>query len=186
MDLGSLLFITGILIMVAFFIAQPLIKHKPYWMSGDDQKLSALTAEQERIISVLVELDFDYNLGKIPAEEYPAQRRFMLAQGAKVMQQLDTLRAQKENRGIEINLEANGNLQGIESSKEPVRKERGGKRPLKTPDDDLEVLLAARRRERGEKAGGFCSQCGNPVQQSDRFCPRCGEALSTGNNNNKK
>jgi hypothetical protein len=176
MDLGSLFFISGILILVILFIAQPLIKRKPFRIIGDDQKLSSLIAEQERIISALLELDFDYNLGKIPAEDYPPQRSRLLSQGTKVMKQLDTLRA----GGNGMKVDAVGNLQGADSSRNATLKERGGKRPLKTPDDDLEVLLAARRRERGEKAGGFCAQCGNPVQQSDRFCPRCGKSLTPG------
>jgi predicted amidophosphoribosyltransferase len=49
------------------------------------------------------------------------------------------------------------------------------------PDDELETLLANRRRVRSEKSGGFCPQCGGAVQKSDRFCPKCGgrlEALS--------
>jgi predicted amidophosphoribosyltransferase len=41
-------------------------------------------------------------------------------------------------------------------------------------DDDLETLLANRRRARSEKSAGFCSQCGGPFQKSDRFCPKCG------------
>ena len=46
-----------------------------------------------------------------------------------------------------------------------------------SPDDDLEVLIAGRRREKKEKAAGFCPQCGNPVQVSDRFCPKCGAEI---------
>lgn len=42
------------------------------------------------------------------------------------------------------------------------------------PDDDLEVLLANRRRARQDKAAGFCPKCGGPLQKSDRFCPKCG------------
>jgi ribosomal protein S27AE len=38
-------------------------------------------------------------------------------------------------------------------------------------------LIASRRRERLEKAAGFCPQCGKPVQISDKFCPRCGASL---------
>jgi predicted amidophosphoribosyltransferase len=43
-----------------------------------------------------------------------------------------------------------------------------------SPDDALEAIIASRRRERSEKAGGFCPKCGRPVQKSDYFCPRCG------------
>jgi predicted amidophosphoribosyltransferase len=41
----------------------------------------------------------------------------------------------------------------------------------------MEALIASRRRERPEKAAGFCPRCGKPVQKLDRFCPKCGTAL---------
>lgn len=144
--------------------------------------MSSLMAEQDQIINALLELDFDYHLGKIPEEDYPTQRGTLLARGAQVMKQMDTLRINSEAGNGASKLVSSGTVLQTKSSAASVRKERGTKRPLKTPDDDLEILLAARRRERGEKAGGFCPQCGNPIQQSDRFCSRCGEALSPGEN----
>jgi hypothetical protein len=45
------------------------------------------------------------------------------------------------------------------------------------PDDDLEILLANRRRVRQDKAAGFCPKCGGPVQKSDLFCPKCGTKI---------
>jgi hypothetical protein len=46
-----------------------------------------------------------------------------------------------------------------------------------TEIDEMEALIASRRRERSEKAAGFCPRCGKPVQKLDRFCPKCGTAL---------
>ena len=50
------------------------------------------------------------------------------------------------------------------------------------PDDELEALIANRRRSMKEnnepKTGGFCPQCGNCVNENDRFCPKCGKALA--------
>ncbi len=43
--------------------------------------------------------------------------------------------------------------------------------------DEMEALIASRRRERPEKTAGFCPRCGKPVQKLDRFCPKCGTAL---------
>jgi NADH pyrophosphatase NudC (nudix superfamily) len=42
------------------------------------------------------------------------------------------------------------------------------------PDDDLEVLLANRRRSRQNGTAGFCSKCGSALQKTDKFCPKCG------------
>jgi hypothetical protein len=45
------------------------------------------------------------------------------------------------------------------------------------PDDQIETMIAMRRRTQSEKASGFCHKCGGPVQKSDLFCPKCGTAL---------
>ncbi|MBL1173273.1 MAG: zinc-ribbon domain-containing protein, partial [Chloroflexi bacterium] len=45
-------------------------------------------------------------------------------------------------------------------------------------DDDVEALIAARRKARKEKSGGFCPRCGKPVLASDRFCPHCGKSIA--------
>jgi hypothetical protein len=177
MDIGSILFLLAILILVVFFISRPFFNNKSIKVFGEERKISSLLSEQERIINTLLELDSDHNLGKIPEEDYPTQRGLLLVQGAQIMRQVDALRAEITSGDYEQKIEDTLNSQQAPASDSSISKERSGKRVITTPDDDLEGLLAARRRERGEKAGGFCHQCGNPIQQSDRFCPKCGESL---------
>jgi hypothetical protein len=43
---------------------------------------------------------------------------------------------------------------------------------------DIEKMIDERRMERAERSAGFCSRCGSPIQQSDIFCPGCGEKVS--------
>lgn len=45
------------------------------------------------------------------------------------------------------------------------------------PKDELEEMIAARKRQRNENSGGFCPRCGRPVQKSDKFCAHCGAVL---------
>jgi rubrerythrin len=45
-------------------------------------------------------------------------------------------------------------------------------------DDDLESMIAARRKEHKSKSAGFCPKCGKPVLVTDKFCPSCGKAVS--------
>ncbi|MDO9301547.1 MAG: zinc ribbon domain-containing protein, partial [Anaerolineales bacterium] len=45
-------------------------------------------------------------------------------------------------------------------------------------DDDLESMIAARRKEHKSKSAGFCPKCGKPVLVTDKFCPSCGKALN--------
>jgi hypothetical protein len=43
--------------------------------------------------------------------------------------------------------------------------------------DELEEIIASRKRARKESAAGFCPRCGKPVQKSDKFCSKCGSTL---------
>jgi predicted amidophosphoribosyltransferase len=43
--------------------------------------------------------------------------------------------------------------------------------------DELEEIIASRKRSRQESSAGFCPHCGRPVSKSDKFCSRCGTAL---------
>lgn len=174
MDLGSLFLILALLILVGIYISRPFFA-SPETTPGlreenqtREHQRSALLAEQERILSALQELDFDYTLGKIPAEEYPAQRAALLKTGADILRRLDAYQSQASPVAAEDRLEA-----AIASRRADARQAH----PVIIPDDELEQKIAARKRERAEKAAGFCPQCGKPVQTSDQFCPRCGASL---------
>ena len=127
----------------------------------------------------LKELDFDYALGKIPDEDYPSQRAILLQRGAQVLRSLDEIQAQESDQDLEERIEAAiaarraDAAANKETIPEPVLAVAGA-----SPDDELELMLSNRRRARQEKSAGFCSQCGGPVQKSDRFCPKCGNSLA--------
>jgi rubrerythrin len=42
----------------------------------------------------------------------------------------------------------------------------------------IEKMITGRRMQRKERSAGFCPKCGLPIQDSDVFCPGCGEKLS--------
>ena len=184
MDIGSIFLILALLILVALFVGRPLIeKERPEeapQIKTVDHERSALLAERDRILNALQELDFDYTLGKIPEEDYPTQRMRLVQMGADVLRKLDALAPQLVHQDAEARLEAAIAARRADSvvAQSAVG---NGRKPataaIAAPDDRLEALLADRRRERREKAGGFCPQCGGPVQKSDRFCPKCGAKI---------
>ena len=163
MEPVTLLLLLAVLILVLLFVARPLTGAGPVG-SHHQQDLSAALAERERVLSALQELDFDHQLGKIPAEEYPAQRALLLQKGTSILRQLDELQAaQPAPAG-----------RGAASDSAP---RAAAPRPGPLSDEDVEELVAKRRAARRERTGGFCPHCGKPVLQSDKFCPSCGEAL---------
>ena len=186
MQIGSLFLTLSLLVLVVWFIGQPILDRHlrrnarrntaPALTTADDQELSALLAERERILTALQELDFDYTVGKIPEEDYPAQRAFLLQQGADVLRQLDGFRAEPAQPAPGDQLEAAIAERRASLSPAPLPVSVTGN-GNESADDDLEVQIATRRRLRPEKSAGFCPQCGGPVQKSDRFCPKCGASL---------
>lgn len=168
MDIGSILLILGLLLLVALYLSKPLMERTSTLVSDEEHEYSALLAERDRILNALQELDFDYTLGKIPEESYPIQRESLLQHGAAILRQIDKFHGEEST---DVN-------ERLEAAIEARRIEKGRDEAPTLEDDDLEELIAMRRRERSEKSIGFCSQCGNPLLQSDRFCPKCGTPLS--------
>jgi hypothetical protein len=156
MDLGSVFLLIAISLMVVLFVSRPLMVSStkaPISLRSQEgvvgQQHSTLLAERERVMNALGELDFDHALGKVPQEDYPSLREVLLMAGARILRQLD-------QGGSPQAVDANVPLQVIDK------------------EDDLEKLIAARRRSHHEKTAGFCPQCGNPVQKSDKYCFHCG------------
>ena len=181
MDIGAIFLLVSVGILIGLFVARPFMERRRVFPNGgDDQELSSLLAERDRLIGALQELDFDQTLGKIPAEDYPAMRANLLKRAADILRQLDILKPQAAAGPV---LEPGLSHDDAESRVEAVIAERRADAAVETTkkqditDDDLEELLAARRSVRKEKSGGFCPNCGKPILRSDRFCSACGKAV---------
>lgn len=182
MDLGSIFLILALLVVVSLFISRPFFDQGAFRTAGpvseEEHELSFLLAERDRLLNALQELDFDYALGKIPEEDYPLQRSVLLQRGADVLRKLDAIEPDLKGQNAEDRIEAMIAARRADAGRVRTAASRavaaGG--PA-LAEDDLEVLLANRRRQRQEKAAGFCPQCGGPLQLSDHFCPKCGCAV---------
>jgi NADH pyrophosphatase NudC (nudix superfamily) len=169
MEITAILVSLAILILVAVYLYAPFAQGQARRVTEEEHELSALLAERDRVINSLQELDFDYKLGKIPEQDYPAQRSSLLQRGADILRQIDTLApdpasVQDADARIEKAIAA--------------RRADASAVKIEVSDEDLESMIAARRKGRKEKSSGFCPKCGKPVMVSDRFCSSCGKSLS--------
>ena len=169
MDIGSIFLILAVLILVAFFISKPFLQGNTSSISAEEVEYSTLLAERDRIINALQELDFDYNLGKIPEGIYPSQRTSMLEKGAQILKKIDEYQGESELRDIDSRLEDAIDLK---------RADGGEVGDNTISNDELEEIISNHLRRRQGKTNGFCPQCGTPMQQSDRFCSKCGHKSS--------
>lgn len=169
MELTAIFFTLAILILVAIYLYAPFMNRRAHRVTEEEHDLSALMAERDRVINSLQELDFDYKLGKIPEEDYPAQRAALLQKGADVLRRIDTIAPQPTS------------IQDADARIEKAiaaRRADASVEKLEPSDEELESMIAARRKGRREKSSGFCPRCGKPIMVSDQFCPSCGKSLS--------
>lgn len=181
MDIGSILLIFALLILVALFISRPFFERQlplSARSTQEDHDLSHLLAERDRLLNALQELDFDYALAKIPEEDYPAQRALLLQRGAEVLRSLDAIQPDQSTGSAEARIEAAIAARRAANVGSTTPERVRAAALVAGQDDELEAVLASRRRERREKSAGFCPQCGSSVQQSDHFCPKCGAKVA--------
>jgi NADH pyrophosphatase NudC (nudix superfamily) len=173
MELGAFFLVLAVGLLVGLYVAQPLFERRGRRLVAEAHETSALMAERDRVVNALQELDFDFNLNKIPAEDYPIQRAELLKKGADVLKQLDALTPNSHPAS-----HAEAAADRIESAVAARRADLSSAQAVARDDDDVEALIASRRKMRKEKSGGFCPRCGKPVLVSDRFCPHCGKSIS--------
>jgi rubrerythrin len=168
MQLGSIFLIFAVVVLIGIYLYAPFTARKRRTRVSETLEVSALKAERDRVINSLQELDFDHNLGKIPAEDYPDQRTQLIQKGADILRKLDE---------ISSGFVSDSNVESrIEQAAAAVRADSSAKvEPI--DDDDLESMIAARRKEHKSKSAGFCPKCGKPVLVADKFCPSCGKSL---------
>ena len=169
MELTAIFFSLAVLILVGMYLYAPFMERRARRVTEEEHELSALMAERDRVINSLQELDFDFKLGKIPEEDYPAQRASLLQKGADILRKIDTLAPR-------AGLRAGYGSPHRKSHCRPPRRRAGAKPEVS--DDDLESMISSRRKGRKNKSAGFCPKCGKPVMVTDRFCPSCGKSLS--------
>ena len=169
MQLTAIFFTLAVLIFVAIYLYAPFMERRARRVTEEEHELSALMAERDRVINSLQELDFDFKLGKIPEEDYPIQRTNLLQKGADILRRIDSIAPQPAS------------VQDADARIEKAIAARRADASVAKPevsDDDVESMIAARRKVRKEKSSGFCPKCGKPIMVSDRFCPSCGKSLS--------
>ena len=93
MDLGFIFTALALFILVAAFVARPLIEK----MSGAEaEKTHAddLFAQREAILIELRDVDFDHDTGKMNDDDYKEQRARLTAKGVEVLRALDSLKTE--------------------------------------------------------------------------------------------
>lgn len=190
-SIGALLIILALVLLIGVYLASPFLKkstaadaathRSSAEEDSEEHKRSSLLAERDRILTALQELDFDHAMGKVPDEDYPTQRSALLMQGTRVLRQLEAFEPATAGTGTAAErIEAA--VAAHRADAVAGRAHKSGTRAASAvtapgAKDDLEEIIAKRKRERKESAAGFCPNCGRPASKSDKFCSKCGATL---------
>ena len=176
MDLGSILLGVALLLVVVFIVARPWLEPAAA-QAGDADPAEPLLAERERLLTALRDLDFDQATGKLPSDEYAAQRAELVAHGAAVLRRLDEVapgRAPAPGADAAADLDAEIE-QAIARQRAPAAP-APARRPAAV-EAEMEAAVARRRQAPAAGRPGparFCGQCGRALRPDDRFCGGCG------------
>ncbi len=90
MTVASILFGLAMLIVVALYVARPLIVSPARPARRPQRSRQQLLAQKEAILNQIRDLDFDHQTSKLPDDIYEQQRAQLLPLAAGVLQELDS------------------------------------------------------------------------------------------------
>lgn len=152
----------ALVVLVGLFLARPLLQAT----REKQTKLSRrqlLLAEKETVLTQIRNLDFDHDTGKMPDEIHEHQRTQLMNSAADILRQLEQLESKPSQPTVQP-----GSAASVDDDIEAaVARVRQGKK----------VKSTASPRSLSANGGGFCPNCGKPVDGDDKFCVSCGHKL---------
>jgi hypothetical protein len=151
MSFASFLIVAFIFILTGLFIMRPFLVQSESKGRSSSSLYDSLIAERERLLSAIEELELELDLKKISEKEYIRNRDILLVEAAEVLKKLDKYQKKHKIKNVKISTQ--------------------------TEEDDLERLIAERRKQLKTQSFRTCTNCEKEVGDNDQFCSHCGEAL---------
>jgi hypothetical protein len=170
MEIGSVLVITAIMFIVAFYLAIPILQGSGKELTNWERRVSSLQARREQVLSAIQDLDLDRTMGKIEKQDYMTQRAALAHEGASILRELDALEEQRESKASTGGAE----MPPLDAASLKERLQVPEEKLAGADEAQLEEEIRAARARLTEPESNFCTQCGSEILPADRFCSNCG------------
>lgn len=163
-------------IVIGFFILAGVTYYisrplaRPQPAAASGADVYSLEAQRESLYTQITELDQDHATGKVNDEDYARLRSELVAEAAAVLKQID---------GVAPLPGPAPTAPAVDDEIEALIAARRKSRSASVSDADVEAAIAARRKSTRPvaTASAFCPKCGKPVSMDDAFCAKCGAAV---------
>jgi len=171
--------VTGglLIVLAALLVAYPLWQQTrpsgvlPANISG--QTLAEHQVRYQAALAAIKDLMFDYEMGKISAEDHQLQLHKAKVEAAAIKRQIDLLDQNGAAPPLEATLDAEiERLVAQTKTNNPANRQ---KRLLAAVQSEIDTLKAA------APAGPACGHCGKSCQPEDAFCSGCGQPVTQEN-----
>ena len=174
MTIGSIFLGLALLILVGLFVTRPLIKRQPRRRSNTSAH-KALLAQKEAVLTQMLNLDFDYDTGKVPVPEYKKLRADYMSEATAILKQLDALETGKEMVDS-VSVKTEGETTKSQAAEIEAAIALLRQSPAKSAPSPSSSPPDSKTYSRNGKAI-YCTQCGQPADSNDTFCAFCGYKL---------
>jgi hypothetical protein len=131
------------------------------------EKLKSLDNQKETLYSAIIDIDFDYDLGKLSKEDFNELKNKYKLEAAGVLKEIDQIQNQSGTKTPDYELE-----QEILSYRK--------RKPDSYSDDNKiqEGISAFKSASNKTNTDHECSECGSEYSSGDLFCSKCGASLN--------
>jgi hypothetical protein len=172
----------ALVVAVAAYVAAPLTSRSRMMIAPEESPRERLLAERTTVLVAIRDLDFDFQTGKLLETDYRGLREKYAARGVEILKELDAL--PDGGRKLEVRGQKSADRDEIEAAvgaRRKVKSQVAGRKE----EDDIEAAVRARhqsqaqvRNQKSEIRNLKCPSCGRPIDSTDKFCAKCGAALS--------
>ena len=169
----SVALVGGALALILYPLWQQTRPEAIFRASRYGQTLEEYQARYQAVLAAIRDLMFDYEMGKVVAEDYEPLLTRLKLEAAGYRQQIDRLqRSQAEVIGPALDAE-------IEAMIDRVRQQgvNGNQALLREVEAELELLKSVEFDDEAAETD-VCPHCGRAVAPDDVFCSRCGQSLA--------
>jgi hypothetical protein len=187
MDIVVALVGLAIAVIVVVYIAQPLIIKTRVKTATQESPRDKLLVERDALYATIRDLDLDFQTGKLVEADYRAVREKYTARGVEILKELDALGADRRLRlkpeTADRSRRQAAAIDEIEAAVQARRKIKPQAASRIAEEDEIEVAIRARRQtkisnQQSTISNQTCPSCGTPFDPADRFCAKCGAALT--------